>query len=237
MVESKTFVALIPARAGSQRLPGKNRMEIGGKSLAQIAIDSARRKPLVSAVVVSTDDSVIATQARERGAYVHERPRQAATSEATAADVVLSAADFLMENFGPNPNVIYLQPTSPLRSGKHVSDALELLNRLGAQKLISGCQTKENPFKTFTLSEDNLICPFFGNERMTGNAQALPKTFRANGAIYVFPLTDFLEKKEFPIAGSVFFEMSERESVDVDSPADFASIIELGGAYSTGANS
>jgi CMP-N-acetylneuraminic acid synthetase len=61
-------VALIPERAGSERVAGKNVRPLGGRPLLEWTIDAARRATTIDRVVVSTDSAEIAAIAREAGA-------------------------------------------------------------------------------------------------------------------------------------------------------------------------
>src|SRR5690606_10408895 len=68
-------IALIPARGGSKRLPGKNLLSLGGLPLMAHSILYAQRFPeIIDAVFVSTDDVAIADCARHYGAGVIMRP-------------------------------------------------------------------------------------------------------------------------------------------------------------------
>jgi CMP-2-keto-3-deoxyoctulosonic acid synthetase len=69
-------VAVIPARFGSTRLPGKPLLLLGGKPMVAHVVAAARRAPIVSAVLVATDHEDIAAAAREAGAHlarIHRR--------------------------------------------------------------------------------------------------------------------------------------------------------------------
>src|SRR5262249_49285014 len=79
-------VALIPARAGSQRVPGKNLLPLGGHPLIAYSIGAARASGLFGAVLVSTDSREIAEVAGRYGAEVPGlRPAELAT--ATSPDI------------------------------------------------------------------------------------------------------------------------------------------------------
>ena len=64
------LLALIPARGGSKRLPGKNIRIVGGKPLINWSVDVCRDVNYISNVMVSTDDNTIRQIALEAGAMV-----------------------------------------------------------------------------------------------------------------------------------------------------------------------
>ena len=63
-------VAIITARGGSKRIPGKNIKEFCGKPIIAYSIQAALDSQLFDAVMVSTDDEKIAVVARSLGAEV-----------------------------------------------------------------------------------------------------------------------------------------------------------------------
>ena len=83
------ILALIPARGGSQRLPGKNIRMLGGRPLIVWSVDMAKKTPEICDVLVSTDDSSIADIAIRAGALVPWlRPAEIATSTALGVSPV-----------------------------------------------------------------------------------------------------------------------------------------------------
>ncbi|HEY3183251.1 MAG TPA: acylneuraminate cytidylyltransferase family protein, partial [Gaiellaceae bacterium] len=105
-------VALVPARAGSQRVPGKNVLPLAGHPLIAYTIAAARESGVFAAVVVSTDSDEIAEIARRYGADVPGlRPAELATSTSPDIEWVLH----VMSNRSEDLFAI-LRPTSPFRS-------------------------------------------------------------------------------------------------------------------------
>lgn len=125
------ILALVLARGGSKRLPGKNIRPLAGKPLIAWTIDAARACAAIADVVVSTDDAAIAAAAREHGARVpFLRPPALAADTSTSADAALHALDWLAANEGLHFDaVILLEPTSPLRASTDLPGVAELLAR------------------------------------------------------------------------------------------------------------
>lgn len=147
-------VALIPARAGSQRVPRKNLAELGGHPLVAYAIGAAREAGVFEAVIVSTDSSEIAEVAERYGAEVPGlRPPELAT--ATSADIewVLRAmADREEEVFA------IVRPTSPFRTGATIRRAFDRLVELGnrADSIRAVERVRQHPAKMWTVDGDLL---------------------------------------------------------------------------------
>lgn len=130
---------MIPARGGSKRLPRKNIKDFCGKPLITWTIEAALKSTL-DEVIVSTDDPETRGIAQDAGAWVpFLRPDILATDNATSIDVVLHALLWMKQNRNTTPvNVVLLQPTSPLRTYKHVNLALRVYKTFQLDSLVSG---------------------------------------------------------------------------------------------------
>ena len=114
-------VAIIPARAGSKGLPGKNRRYLQDKHLLGWPIDAALNSRYIDTVYVSTEDRVLATFAESYGATVIHRPDELATDEASSASVILHALAWVKSKY-----FVFLEPTSPLTEASDIDAALEI---------------------------------------------------------------------------------------------------------------
>ena len=127
-----TILGLIPARAGSQRLPRKNLADLGGIPLIEWTINAAKMSKLFDNIAVTTDDSEIAYIARNRGCTVIERPAELARAETEMLPVVKHARVMC-----PADTIVLLQPTSPFRSAEDITLAYEMFRSFKADSVIS----------------------------------------------------------------------------------------------------
>lgn len=213
-------LGLIPARVGSRGIPGKNLRPLGGVPLIVRSIETAREAGL-DHVVVSTDGPEIAKVARQAGARVpFMRPAELATDEAATLDVVRHALQWLRENEAVDFDaVVLLQPTSPLRTARHVRESLELFLRSGRRPVVSVTPTEHPPHWTYTLSPQGNLLPVVPGDWMQ-RRQDLPRTFRLNGAIYVFPPAQ-VQRGTLWDDQSVAYVMPPEVSVDIDTELDW----------------
>ena len=219
----KKVLVLIPARGGSTRLPGKNLMTIGGRSLIGRAVDAARGCAGVGRILVSTDDGAIAREARSCGAEVpFLRPPELATSSAASDDVVRHALRWLAEHESYVPDVIaLLQPTSPLRTAAHLSAALELMNRTGASSVISVTAARPAGW-LYVAGADGTLTKLFDDVRPPPGLPDGARLMLPNGAIYLATHAFHEQNGVFLGPGTQAFVMGQAESVDVDTADDFA---------------
>ena len=119
-------VALVPARGGSVRVPGKNIALLAGHPLLAYTIAAAQQSQLFDAVIVSTDSDEIAGVARDYGAEVRERPAEKATSE--SPDI-----DWLLDVMSDRDDELFsiLRPTSPFRTADTIRRAWDRFDALG----------------------------------------------------------------------------------------------------------
>lgn len=112
-------LAIIPARGGSKGLPRKNVRPVAGKPLIAYSIEAARRSPLVTRVIVSTDDPEIAEAARQAGADVpFMRPAELAVDTAPTEPVLQHALAHVEQVEGQRVDIVlFLQPTDIFRAG------------------------------------------------------------------------------------------------------------------------
>lgn len=190
----KTVLALIPARGGSKGVPRKNLRMVGGKPLLAYTISAAQRSAVVDSTFVSSEDPEILAVAASLGAAALQRPVDFATDEASAVDVVRHFIDWLPEELRQqDPCIVYLQPTSPLRTSEHIDAALNRMLELKKSTLLSVTELTASPYKSFKIDGNGQLESLFDEKLSNCRRQELPATYLPNGIIYVFRISDFLE--------------------------------------------
>lgn len=218
------ILAIIPARAGSKRLPGKNSKTLCGKPLVQWTIEAAQQTPQISEIIVSTDSENIADIAKECGVPVpFLRPDSISGDKATAIDVVSHTVEYLKNQGKSFDYIVWLQPTSPLRTKENIQQAIQLLKDKSAAGVISVCECDHSPMWSNTLQPDGNMQNFLSNfVKKNPRSQALPTYYRLNGAIYIANVEDLLKQETFFLEDKLFSYIMKREdSVDIDHHLDF----------------
>jgi CMP-N,N'-diacetyllegionaminic acid synthase len=219
------ILAIIPARGGSKRLPGKNIMMFNGKPMIAWTIEALKNSKYIDRVIVSTDDDKIAEVARKYGAEVpFKRPPELASDAATMVDTIRHAAEFMREEHGYEPEYVsYFQATSPLRTSEDIDNACELMFSRNANACVSVVQTKLDPHYTNTIDDFGFYHNYFtpGGRKYMRTLGSVPKTYLLNGAIYLIKTNVFYEENTFEPPRTVAYEMSEFVSSDIDTYADF----------------
>ena len=120
------FIALIPARKNSKRLPNKNVLPFYGKPLSWWTIDYARTLGVFDRILLSTDDENVAALAGPDISVLH-RPENLAKDEVTLMEVIWSLCE--EENFYNDTILVLLMPTGPLRVKSDFSECLKLFQK------------------------------------------------------------------------------------------------------------
>jgi CMP-N,N'-diacetyllegionaminic acid synthase len=179
-------VALVPARSGSQRVPGKNVLPLAGHPLIAYSIAGAQDAGIFSAVVVSTDSEEIAEIGRRYGADVPGL-RPAEMSTATSFDI--EWVEYVMRDHDEEIFAI-LRPTSPFRTGDTIRRAFDRLVELGdrADSIRAIEPARQHPGKMWTVGDGELMEPLLPQPEgetplHSRQYQALPKVYAQNSSL------------------------------------------------------
>jgi N-acylneuraminate cytidylyltransferase len=205
-------IAIIPARGGSKRLPGKNIKLLGEIPLLAHSILYAKQHNFIDAVYVSTDDVVIKEIALLYGAIVIDRP-QALSGDleptVSALKHVLESIDEIIEN------VILLQATNPLRPQNLLQNAFAIFQEQQTNSLFTVSRSHHKLGKII----NNRFIPY--NYEVGQRSQDLEPLYYENGLLYISKSSvilnnEIITKEAFPLEVNHPFA-----NVDIDTQEDF----------------
>lgn len=216
------ILALIPARGGSKRLPGKNIRPLGGKPLIVWSIEVVKNIPEICDILVSTDNLEISAICKASGALLPWlRPTELATDTASSVDTVLHALDWYEAERGAVDGLLLLQPTSPFRSRETIYRGIELFIKNGQQTVLGVSSTHAHPMWTMKVEGDYLV-PLMQGHGIGIRSQDLPPAYVVNGSFYLISpaalraQSSFVGEKSIPL-----FIESLQETLDIDTLWDF----------------
>ncbi len=219
MHKNKKFLAIIPARGGSKRLPHKNILPLNNKPLIAWSIEASLNSELLDFTVVTTDSEEISDISQKYSVHIIPRPEELSTDTSTTIDVVLHTLSKLKENFD---YIVLLQPTSPLRTTKHINEAIDFLLDKSADAVVSVCEMDHSPLWANKLDENSSMKDFFNKDISNKRSQDLATYYRINGAIYICDVKKLLEEKSFFLKENIYaYKMDKKASVDIDEEIDF----------------
>ena len=218
MSRGKEVTALIPCRAGSERVPNKNTRPFANSSLIQIKLEQLSLVPSIGKVIVSTDDPVVVAACEEFGGSkveIHERDPELARSETTTDELSSYFANTL--DF---ETLLWTHVTSPFVT-KHVfEDAIDKYFaglETGNDSLIGVRRTQEFVWRTDLTAVNYDI----ETQGMWPRTQSIDPLYIINSAIFIAS-RDVMQKHQNRTGNSpMIYEMSELDSFDVDWESDF----------------
>jgi N-acylneuraminate cytidylyltransferase len=187
---SRSAVALIGARAGSERVPGKNVRRLAGHPLLAYAIETARQSGVFDRIVVSTDSEDIAKVARWYGADVpFLRPDEYATATSPDIEWIAWTLRRLEERYDL---FAIVRATNPFRGPETIRRGLEqLLATPEADSIRAVERAKQHPGKMWELTIDGrTMMPLLDQSHLdvawhAGQYQALPEVYVQNSALEI----------------------------------------------------
>jgi CMP-N,N'-diacetyllegionaminic acid synthase len=216
------LLILVPARAGSKGLPGKNLLRLGGLPLLAWTGRTIEAAGLSARAILSTDDPEIAAVGRAAGLETpFLRPSSLAQDDSPMVEVVEHAVSWMEREGGyPVRAIMLLQPTSPFRRTCRLRQALDLLAQPGTDGVIGVDTLLRTPSLLFHEAMDGLLQAHAPWEAPRLR-QETPPIFSPNGTIYVITRESLRrERRLFPdhLRG---LPTGRVESIDIDTPEDW----------------
>lgn len=221
-----SYVAIVPARSGSQRIKGKNTRLFAGSPLIEWTIRAAQTVSNIKTVAVSSDDSQVkrlceqairGSQSGSKLTYI-ERPSELASNNASMSSVIRHAIESL--GLFDVDNIILLQPTSPLRTAQHISEAIKMFEDNAYQNLVSVTRSSYPPEWCLPMTVSGAL----DLSRLadgTKRTQEYRAHYVPNGAIYISQVKNFLRTNSFYSDPCYPFIMAAEVSQDIDEESDW----------------
>lgn len=213
-------IAIITARGGSKRIPGKNIKEFCGKPILAYSIEAAVSSGIFDMVMVSTDDEKIARIAQSYGAQVpFYRSEKTSDDYATTNDVLLE----VLEEYEKRGDVYDLgcciYPTAPFITAERLKEAVEQLEKSSADTLIPVVGFSYPPQRAMVIENDRLVFKY--PQYIDSRSQDLEKHFHDVGQFYVFKTEAFKRNRKLMLGDILPFVISEMEVQDIDTQTDW----------------
>ena len=223
MLNESRILAMIPARAGSKGLPGKNIKKMLGKPLIGWTIEEAKKSRYIDRIIVSTDSTEIAECAEKFDAEVpFLRPTHLAADSSSSIDTVIHAVDWLRGNNEDYDIIVLLEPTSPLRDSEDIDNALEVLqSNEKARSIVSVSKIKSAHPAFLVINSDGFMKPYDKDAFSVKRRQDITECFFFDGSFYISTVESLIEKKSFYHTECLIYEVPEWKSFEIDTIEDF----------------
>jgi pseudaminic acid cytidylyltransferase len=220
--QGEACLAVVPARGGSKRIPGKNLRCLDGKPLLAYTVEAALQSGMFDRVIVTTDDPQIAEVARRYGAEVpFMRDPGLSDDFVPVSAATVDALERLDPRGHAFSRVCQLMPNCPLRTAGDVLDSHEQIVRTGADSQLSVVRYGwQNPWWAMRRDEHLLLAPLF-EDALTQRSQDLPELFCPTGAVWWAKADALRREGSYHMAGRTGWEIPWRQGIDIDTEADW----------------
>jgi N-acylneuraminate cytidylyltransferase len=203
-------------------LPGKNTALIDGKSLVQLAIESALSIPEITRVVVTSDDVSVQKTALDLGAEVVVRPAELAQDNSPIESAILHALHSLNLKTTVRDVLTVIQPTSPLRDKQLLATSISNFIKNRSEGSVFGVvEVEHHPAKMLVVNGE-IVVPFTKAQDLSAPRQQLDRIVRQSGSIYITNLQQFLSLGTLFINPVRWVAVSGAEAIDIDTAQDLA---------------
>jgi CMP-N,N'-diacetyllegionaminic acid synthase len=222
-------LGLVPARAGSKGVPGKNLRLLAGRTLLDYTGSAARESGALDRVILSTDSPEIAAAGERAGLEApFLRPAELAQDDTPMLPVIQHAVAQLGAAGWVPDIIVLLQPTSPLRRPDQIRTAVTMLRESGADSVVSVVELPRHLSPDYVMKIDgDVLRPFLAEgARVTRRQDARPAYVR-DGTVYAF------RRQTLERFGNIYGDVcrplmvSADESLSIDSPADWDAAAKL----------
>jgi CMP-N,N'-diacetyllegionaminic acid synthase len=181
-------LGIVPARAGSKGVPGKNIRPLAGRPLLEYAAQVAAAAGVFDRVILSTDSPEIADVGRIAGLEVpFLRPAALAQDDTPMLPVLQHALSALAADGWVPDIIVLLQPTSPLRRADHIRGAVTLLQETGADSVVSVVELPRHLSPDYVMRiENGALRPFLPDGLRVTRRQDARAAFVRDGTVYAF---------------------------------------------------
>jgi CMP-N,N'-diacetyllegionaminic acid synthase len=222
------IVGLIPARAGSKRVPNKNVLQLQGHPLLAYTISAALDSGVFEKVIVSTDSDEYAQVALHYGAEVpFLRPNSLAQDSSADIGWVAHALENLALIGYEFEIFSILRPTSPFRNASTIRRAYEeFSSRTDIDSIRAVELCSQHPGKMWRIKGDHLV-PLLsvqpdGLDWFSSPTQSLPEVWVQNASLEIAFSRCVLESESISGSRIAPFKTVFPEGIDINSEFDFA---------------
>ena len=230
MFKGKKILTLIPARGGSKGIPHKNLRRIGGRTLVEWALDTARNTPMIDRIIVSSDSQTIIKKVNRYGQFApFVRPSELAKDNSPSLPVFQHALSWAeAEDRCEYEFIVVLEPTCPFRLPQHIEEGVELATRTNATSVMSLVEVADqHPVRIKKLFPDGRIEPFCIQEPEGLQRQDQDPAYIRNCAVLVFSRQTLVNNRLW--GDSPYGFMMERKTygINIDEPVDLSAASRL----------
>jgi len=214
-------LAIIPARGGSKRIPGKNIKSFAGKPLIAYSIDAAIASGLFNKIIISTDSEEVAEVAKAYGADVpFIRPKELSNDIVGTRPVTNHAIKFCIEQFYKPKFCCCIYATAPFLQAKYLRQGLDSLKQNSEKSFAFSVTSFPFPVQRALIKSPAGVLPMFP-ESINQRSQDLEEAYHDAGQFYWGRTDDYLSDQQIFSHHSLPVVLPRHLVQDIDTPEDW----------------
>ena len=216
-------IALIPARGGSKRFPGKNLAILDNKPLVAWTIEAVTESGLFEKVIFSSDNTQLLSIASQYEEIETEHRAASLSGDSITASNVLDNLIRHQDSLGIYYDICGLfLPTCPFRTSEDIKNAYKLLDK-NTDSVVSFKESTVRPEFMFSKDENDYALPLIKNSSVFSGKtrmQDYETLYYPNGAIYLGWQKSFMQNRTFYTKNMRAYVMPSNRSLDIDYEED-----------------
>ncbi len=214
-------LAIIPARSGSKRIPGKNIKTFAGQPLLAYSIQVAKESGLFDKIIVSTDSEQVADVARSYGADVpFLRPSELSNDIIGTRPVTNHAIEYCIQHLAKPDFCCCIYATAPMLQSQYLQQGLQDLKADQSKAFAFSVTSFAFPIQRALRKSAKGVAPMFP-ESISQRSQDLEEAFHDAGQFYWGRTEDYLSKKGIFSEHSIPVLLPRHLVQDIDTPEDW----------------
>ena len=231
MIKKKLkILGIIPARGGSKEIKRKNLLKIGGKTLVELAIKSAKKSKLLTRIILSSEDKEILKIAKKSGVEIpFIRPKKLAKDNSSTLSVLKHAVKWLEKNENWRADIIViLQPTTPFRKSTHIDAVVKLLLKSRSDAAITIKKVSYPSHWLLKIVNKNKISNLFKGGNRYLRRQDAPQAYQPAGLVSALTRKLlFSLKTTLPAGDTRGYIIPSKFGINIDSSLDHKLAVSL----------
>ncbi len=202
------LTAVIPVRAGSQRVKNKNTKPFADSNLLKIKLETLKKISMIDNIVVNSDSDEMLDIALSYGVSTHKREEYYASSECDNSEFFKHIAETTDTDY-----IMCSHVTSPLISAETYFSCVDKFMNSNIENLVTVCDVKHHMWLDGK--------PLNYNPSESPNSQDLPDIVGLTYGISILGKDDMIKHKNVVTDNPYFYRLDEIESIDIDTEYDF----------------
>lgn len=215
------YLGFIPARSGSKGVIKKNVHLLAGKPLIVHTFEKAEKSVFIDEIHLSTDSEDIIDHSKKFSVKsFYKRPKKISCDKTSAIDVIFYHLDWLRRNRNIEvENIIYLQPTSPIRSENLIDNTIKKYELRKSKSIVTICECTQHPFEMIQIINNKIVESPNANGYI--RRQDFPNYYFVTGSVYIRNVDKLYVTKKLIDKDTDYYMTSIEEGIDIDTLHDF----------------